>query len=185
MKEAYHCSWYSLALHGTVVGRFTSQMAAVLLNLQVGETELYWQSGMYHDIGKILVPSSIRLHTGEYSETERTVMETHARLGAQILRGYNLHPMIVQAAEYHHCRFAGGGYPEPDLKGNGIPLIARMVAVADFFAAWTERRPNRNQISPQKVWEEITKRSGTHFDPQMVEVFEQTLLFREYLAQCA
>jgi len=125
-----------------------------------------------HDIGKLGIPDRILLKPGPLSPEEWKIMKMHTVIGAQILAGSRI--KYLKAAEkialYHHERWDGTGYPM-GLKGEKIPLFARIVAVADVFDALTTDRPYRKAMSVEEAFEIIKKGRGSHFDPQIVDTF--------------
>ena len=131
-----------------------------------------------HDIGKVGIPDSILLKPGRLTPEEREVMELHALIGGECLEaiqarlGNNSVFMHTakQVAYYHHERWDGGGYPH-GLSENEIPLVARIVAVADVYDALTSKRPYKNPMSHLESKAIILAGSGTHFDPEIVSSF--------------
>ena len=131
-----------------------------------------------HDIGKVGIPDSILLKPGRLSSEEREVMELHALIGGECLEaiqarlGNNSVFMHVakQIAYYHHERWDGDGYPH-GLSEEEIPLVARIVAVADVYDALTSKRPYKKPMSHLESKGIILAGSGSHFDPQIVECF--------------
>lgn len=132
-----------------------------------------------HDIGKVGIPDSILLKPGKLDAEEWRIMQSHTVIGweileeavqqfpsASFLRGAAL------IAKYHHERWDGTGYPN-GLRGDDIPLAARVVALADVFDALTSDRPYRSAWTSDKTREHIIEGSGTHFDPVLVEVFKE------------
>jgi HD-GYP domain-containing protein (c-di-GMP phosphodiesterase class II) len=125
-----------------------------------------------HDIGKIGIDDAILRKPGRLTEGEFETMKTHTTLGASMLTALlNLAPMIP-IVKHHHERFDGKGYPE-GLRGEQIPLSARIVAVADAFDAMTTDRPYRRALPTERAFLEIMQAAGTHFDPRCVEAFVQ------------
>jgi putative two-component system response regulator len=104
----------------------------------------------------------------------RTMVNNHVEVGASILSGSD--SALIQAAEkvarHHHERFDGSGHPS-GLVGEAIPALARVIAVADAFAAATSPRPHRNRLSANEAFEEVQRGAGTQFDPALVAAFEQ------------
>jgi putative two-component system response regulator len=131
------------------------------------------ESAPLHDIGKIAIPDSILLKPGKLSDEEYEVVKTHALLGARVLT--NADSELLEVAErivrHHHERWDGGGYPD-GLAGEGIPVVARITAVADVFDVLVHERPYKDSWSVEAAAEEIRKGAGTQFDPAVVEVFE-------------
>ena len=123
-----------------------------------------------HDIGKIGIPDSILLKEGKLSPEETTVMQTHVRIGYELLSRI---PFLVAAAEIvlaHQERYDGTGYPQ-GLMGEEIPLGARIFAVADTLDAMTSDRPYRQALPFSTAREEVLHESGRQFDPDVVRVF--------------
>jgi len=142
------------------------------MNLSQQELDTIRRGALLHDIGKIGVPDAILLKAGPLTEEERTVMRRHPEWGQRILSGI---PFLEAAAEIvctHQERWDGGGYPR-QLKGEAIPLGARVFAVADTYDAITSDRPYRAGRSYAIARAEIEAGSGTQFDPRAVEIFLQ------------
>ena len=130
-----------------------------------------------HDIGKITVSDQILRKPGPLTKEEFEDMKLHTiaggRIAADILDGINDEEHIRFAqdiAMYHHERWDGTGYPE-GLKGEGIPLSARIMAIADVYDALTSERCYKQAMRPDEAFEVIRSESGTHFDPKLAEVF--------------
>ena len=125
-----------------------------------------------HDTGKIGVPDEILKKKGKLDSDEWVTMKTHTRIGYEILSNSDA-PLFKLAAEIslrHHEKWDGSGYPD-GLKGEEIPEVARIVAIADVFDALTMKRPYKEAWPVEEAVEEITKLSGQHFDPNLVNVF--------------
>jgi len=138
---------------------------------------LIHQTSPLHDIGKVAIPDSILLKPGKLSTDEMAIMKTHAQIGAQTLdasqkRFPNVRflQMARDIALSHHERWDGHGYPE-GLKGDQIPLAARIVTIADVYDALTSRRVYRDSLSHAQAKELILQQRGLHFDPDIVEAF--------------
>ncbi len=132
-----------------------------------------WRGSLLHDIGKMGVPDSILLKPGPLSEEEREVMQQHPTYAYQMLSPI---PYLKQALEIpycHHEKWDGSGYPR-GLKGEEIPLAARLFAVVDVFDALTSDRPYRKAWLVEEVQRYIEEQSGMHFDPQIVRIFLET-----------
>ena len=123
-----------------------------------------------HDIGKVGIPESILCKAGPLTELEWIVMRSHPNQGARIVEPIPFMGEAVEIVRTHHERFDGGGYPR-GLRGEQIPLAARIFAIADSFDAMTSDRPYRAAMSFGEAFEEIRLGSGTQFDPDIVEVF--------------
>ncbi len=130
--------------------------------------EVYY-AALLHDAGKIGVPDGIFGREDELTENERRIAEGHTGLGREILSSISEYPFLSIAANYHHERFDGEGYPE-GLRGEAIPEIARIVAVADAYDAMTSRRKDRGVLPQHRVREEIIKGMGSRFDPRYAKL---------------
>ncbi len=130
--------------------------------------DIYY-AGLLHDVGKIGIPSSIINKSGKLSFEEFAEIKKHPVIGKQILSSISKSPYLSIAANSHHERYDGRGYPE-GLKGDDIPEIARIIAVADAYDAMTSKRSYRDPIPQQKVREEIVKGMGTQFDPKFAKI---------------
>jgi HD-GYP domain-containing protein (c-di-GMP phosphodiesterase class II) len=123
-----------------------------------------------HDIGKIHMPDSVLLKPGLLTDAERIVMQQHPAIGYEMLRH---NPLLTDAAEIvltHHERYNGSGYPL-GLKGDDIPLGARICAITDTFDALTSIRPYRTPMSFEDACRYINSERGRHFDPHIADTF--------------
>src|SRR5664280_2086 len=130
--------------------------------------------GLLHDIGKIGVPVGVLEKKGELAKNERASIESHAEVGASILARIEGYEEIALAVRHHHERYEGGGYPDR-IGGNEIPLMARIVAVADAYSAMTSERPYRIALSGAEARGRLEREAGKQFDPQVVEAFVAVL----------
>lgn len=151
-----------------------SELASVLgMYLQMGikEVEKLRYAGILHDVGKIGIRDAVLNKQGPLSDEEYKIMKTHPQLGDAILQNISsLEPCIREAAKHHHERFDGRGYPE-QLKGEEIPLFARILAVVDTYDAMTCDRVYRKGLPKEVALEEIEKGRGTQFDPYIAGEF--------------
>ena len=145
-----------------LIGKKMGLDEATLHTLKIG--------GLFHDIGKIGIPDSILLKESKLSDDEYSQIKNHPSIGAHILGSAEIFKDIIPIVKHHHERYDGNGYPSR-LKGEEIPYIARIAAVADTFDAMTSRRSYRGPIDIEHVKEEIKRCEGTQFDPQIAEVF--------------
>jgi HD-GYP domain-containing protein (c-di-GMP phosphodiesterase class II) len=125
-----------------------------------------------HDVGKIAIPDSILLKPGRLAPDEFEVVKTHAEAGARVLAEgeSELLEVAESIARSHHERWDGGGYPDA-LAGDDIPLVGRLVHVADVFDVLVHERPYKEAFSVEDAAEEITGGAGSQFDPEIVEAF--------------
>ena len=130
-----------------------------------------------HDIGKIVVPDSILRKPARLTYEEFEIMKTHAAVGGkvvkEVLSGITDEDYLSFAADiatYHHERWDGTGYPEK-LKGEDIPLSARIMAIADVFDALISERCYKKAMPPKEAFGIIEEEAGTHFDPLLAKVF--------------
>jgi putative two-component system response regulator len=147
-------------------------MLAEQMGLDSVVVELIRQAAPLHDVGKIGVPDSILLKPGKLTTEEFDEMKRHTIIGANLLAGglTGVEQMAEEIARCHHERWDGSGYPNK-LSGEGIPLPARIVAVADFYDALSFARPYRPPWPKSAIFEEIEREKGKHFDPAVVEAF--------------
>jgi len=127
-------------------------------------------AGLLHDIGKIGVAENVLRKRGKLTDEERAVIMAHPRIGAAILSEISQMKSIVAGVLHHHERFDGKGYPQ-GLAGHEIPLVGRIIALADSFDAMTSKRIYRDAMSLKRALAEIQKASGTQFDPDIARVF--------------
>ncbi|MDH5388090.1 MAG: response regulator [Gammaproteobacteria bacterium] len=152
-----------------------SKMAALIAKaagMSDEECDLLLNAAPMHDIGKIGIPDAVLLKPGKLEPDEWEVMKTHAQIGADILAGDDT-PLLNMASEIaltHHEKWNGSGYPN-GLKGENIPLVGRITALADVFDALTSERPYKKAWSVEDSVSLIKKESGQHFDPALVEHF--------------
>lgn len=126
--------------------------------------------GLLHDVGKIAIPDGVLLKPGPLNEAEFAQVRMHPETGAEIVRPLSAFDGPEPAVLYHHERFDGSGYPAR-LKGQAIPLAARIVAVADGFDAMTTDRPYRAAMAPVMAFERLDQGRGTQWDPAVVDIF--------------
>lgn len=123
-----------------------------------------------HDIGKIGIPDSVLNKVGRLTDDEYAKMKSHVTRGAEILKDFTLVDHVEEGTRYHHERYDGKGYPL-GLKGEEIPLFARIIGVADAFDAMTSNRVYRNHMDTDYVMNEMKRGRGTQFDPNVLDAF--------------
>jgi CHASE2 domain-containing sensor protein len=158
-------------VHIERMGRLCERLAREV-GLSVLEAELLRHASALHDVGKVGIPDEILLKPGKLDPAEWAQMQTHTTIGASILSGSKsaLVQMAEQIARSHHERWDGSGYPE-GLKGEEIPLAARICAVCDVFDALLSPRPYKEAWPLAEVMRELASLRGTHLDPALVDAF--------------
>ncbi len=143
---------------------------AKALRLGGSELEDIKHAAVLHDLGKVGIKESILSKKGPLTYEEREVIKTHPSIAAEILRGIHALRGAVPAILYHHERYDGKGYPM-GLKGEEIPLGARILAVADVYQALISDRPYRKGFSIRKALKIMKEESGKQFDPKIIKIF--------------
>ena len=151
-----------VSAYSVLIGKYLGLPDTDLRTLEVG--------GLFHDIGKIGIPDSILLKESKLTDDEYSEIKNHPSIGAHILCNAAIFQDIIPIVKHHHERYDGRGYPS-QLKGEDIPYMARIAAVADTFDAMTSKRTYRNALPLETVRAEIEKCSGTQFDPKIAKVF--------------
>lgn len=149
-----------------------SQLIARNLGWDAAQQDLIFEAAPMHDIGKVGTPDNILLKPGRLTPEEFEVMKEHATVGWDILKGSNS-PILQMGGEIalaHHEKFDGSGYPS-GLAGEDIPLVGRIVAVADVFDALTSERPYKQAWEVDKAVEFMKEGRGKHFDPACLDAF--------------
>ncbi len=123
-----------------------------------------------HDIGKINIPGDLIAKEGALSKKEKEIMQKHSEFGCRIARATEVYAHLAEDILAHHERWDGLGYPR-GLKGRKIPLLARIIALADAYEVMTGGRPYKEAIPPGDALAELRKCAGIQFDPELVEIF--------------
>ncbi len=145
-------------------------MIAEEMGMSASEIDIIRNASILHDVGKIGIREEILKKPGRLTEDEKLEMQYHPYIGTKILQSVKLLEPVLPLVYYHQERYDGSGYPE-GLKGEEIPLGARIIAVCDAFEAMTSDRPYRKALHPAEAIEELKRESGHQFDPKIVEVF--------------
>lgn len=148
-----------------------SALVSMTLGLPFEEVRVLRRAAPLHDVGKIGIPDAILMKPGPLTSAEFEVMKTHTTIGARMLSGtrYPLLKLAREIALHHHEQWDGSGYA--GLRGEEIPLVGRIVAVADVFDSLTHERPYKRALSLEDSVDEIVACRGAHFDPQVVDAF--------------
>lgn len=155
--------------HSERVAHLASQLA-LAMGQSHEQAERVRIGGLVHDIGKIGVPESVLCKPGKLTDEEFGMIRKHPEIGYEILRDIPLMDDVLPGVKYHHERWDGRGYP-CSLKGLDIPLIARVIGLADAFDAMSSNRTYRPALPREKVLEELRNSAERQFDPELVPVF--------------
>ncbi|GAB4259941.1 MAG: hypothetical protein Kow0092_08490 [Deferrisomatales bacterium] len=147
-----------------------SRLIAEALGLTREEVDVVVRAAILHDVGKIGVPGAVLNKPGRLTDQEFRQIQRHPSVGAEIVREIRAMAETLDIIRAHHERFDGRGYPQ-GLRGEEIPLGARILAVADTFDAMTSNRPYRQGLPAQVAYDEIERCSASQFDPQVARAF--------------
>jgi len=149
-----------------------SRILALAIGFTKEQGELLLTTSPLHDIGKIAIPDSILLKPSALTPHEFDIIKTHTTLGAKMLSGSDsvFLKMAETIALSHHEKWDGRGYPR-GTRGEDIPLVGRICAVADVFDALSSSRPYKQAWTFDKTMDELTQMKGTHFEPRLVDAF--------------
>ena len=181
VEQLYHATVETLAIavdqkdqvtHGHIrrVQRHTLALARALGVTEHTEVKALEAAALLHDVGKLCVPDHVLNKPGALKDGEYDAMKLHATKGADILSAVKFPYPVVPIVRHHHEYWNGRGYPD-GLSGEQIPVGARILAIIDCFDALTSDRPYRRKLRDDEALEMIRERSGTAYDPQMVEQF--------------
>lgn len=146
-----------------------SRLIAREMGWSEAEVLSIYYSGLLHDCGKVSIPENILNKPGRLTDEEFEIIKSHTVRGYEVLKNLSTLPNAATAARSHHERYDGKGYPDGK-KGEEIPLLARIISVADAFDAMNYSRVYRPHLSKDKIKSELNKNSGTQFDPEVVQV---------------
>lgn len=155
--------------HNYRVAMYSLQLARAM-NLNEEQLRALARGGLIHDVGKTQIPSTILNKPGQLDSYERHVIEQHPVTGYEMCKYIGFMTEELSVIRHHHEKWDGTGYPDK-LKGTEIPLLARILAIADVYDALTSRRSYRDPWSHENALKVITDGSGTHFDPECVSAF--------------
>lgn len=177
---------HSTALHTTRTAGIAREMGLALA-LEPHQLEHLYIAATLHDIGKIGIPDSILLKLGSLLPEERRVMESHSERGARIISAHDtdseshIHKDVIETVLYHHERFDGSGYPE-GLRGDNIPILARILSLADAYDAMTSARPYRKALSHDSALALLADENAHEADPYILNVFQRVISVSRYRA---
>jgi putative nucleotidyltransferase with HDIG domain len=155
--------------HSRKVNTYAVALAEAI-GLSVEEVSRISAAALLHDIGKVGIPDRTLSKRGKLADEEWQAIQSHPRVGANIVGNVPSLVSCVSGVLYHHERWDGTGYPE-GLKGEAIPLDARILAIADAYAAMVSSRPYRDAMCEDKALKRMQQGAGRQFDPKLVEVF--------------
>ena len=161
------------ATHSYMVSHYSAALATKL-GLAQDLVEVIRTAGLLHDVGKVGVPDGVLKKNGPLSDEEFTVVKTHPVLSIKVLNDMVFLRKELEIVRYHQEKYDGTGYPYA-LKGDNIPLGARILAIGDTFEAMTANRPYRKALPVETAVAELKKCAGTQFDPKLVKVFLDSL----------
>ena len=152
-------------------GRVADQalVLAHLAGLAPDEIEAVGYGAVLHDIGKIGIAEAVLLKPGRLTDDERVEMQRHPIVGAEILSPLRLGKIVGPIVRGHHEHWDGGGYPD-GLRGNAIPIGARLVSIVDAYDAMTHDRPYRARLSEEEARSELARHRASQFDPELVDL---------------
>lgn len=145
-----------------------ARAAAERLGLSETDLRVTCYAALLHDVGKIGVSEGVLNKPGPLLPEERTLVESHVRIGHDLLNGVPALRDVASAVLYHHERYDGRGYPE-GLAGERIPMASRIVAVVDAYCAMLDARSYKEAYPPERARAELIRCSGSQFDPQVVQ----------------
>jgi putative two-component system response regulator len=149
-----------------------SRILGLALGMGEAEADDLLHAAPMHDVGKIGIPDSILRKPGALDPDEWKIMQSHAAIGGEII-GQHAHGMLAMAhqlAVTHHEKWDGSGYPN-GLAGEQIPLVGRIVAIADVFDALTSARPYKEAWPVEQAADHLRQQRGRHFQPELVDLF--------------
>lgn len=162
-KDAYTCG------HSVRVGLYAKRLAEAA-GYDRRTAERCYLAGLLHDVGKIGIDDAVLRKPGKLTEEEFAQIQRHPEIGYRILKGIAQVQDILPGVLHHHEKYNGRGYPEK-LLGERIPILGRLLCIADSFDAMTSSRTYRTAMSVEEAMTEIRKCKGSHFDPHLADIF--------------
>jgi HD-GYP domain-containing protein (c-di-GMP phosphodiesterase class II) len=136
-----------------------------------------------HDIGKIGIPNKIIMKDGRLTADEHAVVAKHPEISESLILPLGLSPGVIRGVRHHHEQYDGNGYPDR-IAGENIPIISRIILIADAFDAMNTNRPYRKGLPMEAIIREYKKHGGTQFDPELAAKFVEMLERDEELLKC-
>ncbi len=161
------------ARHCAAVARYAREMAREY-GCDEEEQDLVHTAGLLHDIGKFIFPDSILIGRNKLTDEEYEIVKKHPAQGAKVVRGVDGYGPVADIILAHHERIDGKGYPN-GIAGDDVPLLSRMISVADTYDVMTARDSYREPVAPEEAIAELRRVSGTQLDGELVEIFIKIL----------
>lgn len=158
--------------HSERVANYALILAKATKKFSSEELKSFNYACLLHDIGKVNIPDHILMKPSKLTKEEYEIIKTHPVVGAEVMKSVEGLSHGIDIIRYHHERWDGKGYPE-GLKGESIPLFARITAIADAFDAMTSSRSYRKALPLYEAYTRIVEGKGTQFDPDLVELFKE------------
>ena len=149
---------------------YYASLIAHRMSLSAEEHEHVRLAAFLHDLGKVGVPSDLLLKPGALNRAELVIVQAHPEIGARLIRTLDIPPQVAESIRHHHEWWDGTGYPD-GLCGSDVPLISRIIGVADAFDAMSSDRPYRKALSRATAVEELQRYAGMQFDPDVAKTF--------------
>lgn len=159
--------------HSLRVAEYSREIMRRMGGTKQEQDDVYY-TGLLHDIGKIGIPDAIIRKASGLTEEEYQLIKSHPVIGGDILKNISEIPGIDVGARWHHEKYDGTGYPD-GLKGEQIPMMARLIGVADAYDAMASKRSYRDVLPQEVVRKEIEKGRGTQFDPYFADIMLQMI----------
>ena len=159
--------------HSKRVAEYSREVAG-RMGMSEDDCQAVYFAGLLHDIGKIGIPNRILDKQQKLTDEEYDVIKRHCSLGSEILKSMSAVPELAQVARWHHERYDGSGYPD-GLKGEEIPIFARIISVCDAYDAMSSERSYRKPLLREEIIGQLVKYRGIQFDPKVVDAMLTTL----------
>jgi putative nucleotidyltransferase with HDIG domain len=160
--------------HSERVASYALELARKIGRFSAEELKDFNYACLLHDIGKIHIPDQILMKPDRLNENEYEIIKSHPVVGAEVISKVVGFKNSIEVIRSHHERWDGKGYPN-QLKGEEIPYLARIVAIADAFDAMTSTRSYRSALSVEEAYKRILEGKGSQFDPDLVEEFQKVI----------
>ncbi|MES5896790.1 HD domain-containing phosphohydrolase [Bacillus cereus group sp. RP43] len=158
--------------HSQRVAKYATILAKATNKFSKEELKKFHSSCLLHDIGKMAIPDKILNKSNRLTKDEFNIMKLHPLLGLQVARSISLTQWHEETIRSHHEKWDGTGYPD-GLKGEEIPLTARIITIADSFDAMTSYREYQPTLSPREAYRRINEGANTQFDPELIMIFNR------------